>query len=210
MIKQPFLPKLLLMPILAILSGLLIGLVACNSGGTVPGSGRTSAAAETATALVQDAQSTALVLKAQAMATALVGTLNAPPPDASSQGSPTPVAEVSTPSVTPSSPQTTPGGVEIVAVTTAADGAYIMVQFRAPARTAASWFQGKVSVVDESNGTEYTEIPSVGDIGPLISRPKADGQLGYVMLTNAPVPLKPGAVVTVVLGEFKQEHLIIQ
>ena len=85
-----------------------------------------------------------------------------------------------------------------------------MVQFRAPARTVAKWYQGMISVIDESSGTEYTEIPSVGAIGPLISRPQLDGQLGYVMLTNAPVPLKPGAVVTVVLGDFKQEHLVIQ
>ena len=205
MIKRSF-----FIVIVAILSGVLVGLAACNSSQNASGSGQVDSAAGTATAIVQNAQSTALVLQAQAMATALVGTLNAPLPGAGSQESATPIAVTNTPSLTPASPQATPGGVVIVAVTTAADGAYIMVQFRAPARTVASWYQGKVSVIEESTGNVYAVIPSVGAIGPLISRPQLDGQLGYVMLVNAPVALGPGAVVTVVLGEFKQEHLIIQ
>jgi hypothetical protein len=196
--------------IVAILSGVFVGVSACNSNGAAPGSVQAGPDAGTATALVQNAQSTALVLKAQAMATALVGTLNAPLPGDSTQSSATPTVVAGTPGPTSSSPQTTPGGVEIVAVTTAADGAYIMVEFRAPARLVASWYQGKVSVVEESTGNVYAVIPSVGAIGPLISRPQLDGQLGYVMLVNAPVQLMPGAIVTVVLGEFKQKHLIIQ
>ena len=47
-------------------------------------------------------------------------------------------------------------------------------------------------------------------IGPLIARPKEDGQLGYVMFMNAPQPLQPGSRVTVVLGNFKQEHVVVK
>jgi copper(I)-binding protein len=188
-----------------ILSSLLVELSACRAGGTAAGSEQVRAAAGTATALIQDAQSTVIVLKAQAMATALVETLNAPPPGVTS------VEIHSTPSATPpKASQTTPGRVEITAVTTAAEGAYIMVEFRAPVRLVESWYQGRVSVTDESSGAVYAEIPTVGTIGLLIGRPRVDGQLGYVMLVNAPAPLASGAQVTVVLGDFKQEHLIIQ
>jgi hypothetical protein len=206
MIKRPVFSKQTLLSVATILSCLLVGLSACKSGG----SALRDSAAGTATALVQNAQSTALVLQAQAMATALVGTLNAPPQGPASHETATPSAMGATPIATLAVSQATPGGVEIVAVTTAADGAYIMVQFRAPARLARGWNQGVVAVVDESSGNEYTEIPSVGTIGPLISKPKQDGQLGFVMLTNAPVPMKPGDLVTVILGDFKQEHLVIQ
>jgi hypothetical protein len=188
-----------------ILLSLLVVLPACQSGGAGASPDQVRSAAGTATALIQDAQSTVIVLKAQAMATALVETLNAPRPGD------TPGDMQAAPSVTPvTSTQATPGRVEIVAVTTAAEGAYIMVEFKAPARLVESWYQGKVSVTDESTGAVYAEIPSVGTIGPLIGRPRSDGQLGYVMLVNAPIPLAPGTLVTVVLGDFKQQHLIIQ
>jgi hypothetical protein len=47
-------------------------------------------------------------------------------------------------------------------------------------------------------------------LGPLISRPATAGQTGYVMLVNAPTRLNPGAVVTVVLGKYKQKHVLVQ
>ncbi len=208
MIKGSFPPNLPALLAGMILSGLLAALSACGPSETATGQGQINSAAGTATALIQDAQSTVIVLKVQAMATALVETLNAPRPGDSSGAS---VEMEATPPATlvPSS-QVTPGNVEIVAVTTAAEGAYIMVEFRAPMRLVESWYQGRISVTDESSAAVYAEIPSVGTIGPLIGRPRVDGQLGYVMLVNAPVPLSPGALVTVALGEFKQEHLVVQ
>lgn len=194
-----------------ILSCGLIGLSACQSGGTVTGSTQIDSAAGTATALIRNAQSTVIVMKAQSMATAWVETLNAPLPGALAQENAEPIEKSDTPNATASlATQTSPGKVEIVAVTTAADGAYIMVEFRAPVRLVDTWYQGRVSVINESTAAVYAEIPSVGTIGPLIGRPRSNGQLGYVMLVNAPVPLSAGAMVTVVLGDFKQEHLIIQ
>lgn len=196
--------------ILAALILLLLGLSAC-SGATISGADQNNPAAQTATAQDKNAQSTALLLKAQAMATALVETMNAPQPGSTQPGASTPLAPTETPVETlAASPQVTPGGVQVVDVTTAAEGAYIMVEFRAPARVVKSWYQGKVSVIDESTHAVYAEIPSVGAIGPLISRPAADGQLGYVMLLNTPSPLKKGAMVTVVLGDFRQTHLIVR
>ncbi len=45
-------------------------------------------------------------------------------------------------------------------------------------------------------------------IGPLFAGPKEAGQTGYVMFSNAPTVLQPGARVTEVLGDFKQEHVV--
>jgi hypothetical protein len=211
MIKQTSHIQSIVSSILTILALFLVGLSACSPGGAAPAADQNDPANGTATALVQNAQSTALLLKAQAMATALVETMNAPQPGAPNQIINTPDAPTATPaaSLNPT-PQGTPGGVQVVDVTTAADGAYIMVEFRAPVRTVKSWYQGRVSVVDESTNSVYAEIPSVGAIGPLISRPVSDGQLGYVMLVNAPASLKKGALVTVVLGDFRQAHLIVR
>jgi hypothetical protein len=46
-------------------------------------------------------------------------------------------------------------------------------------------------------------------VGPLLGRPKEPGQIGYVMLVNAPPGLHPGSIVTVVLGDCKQEHVTV-
>jgi hypothetical protein len=201
MSKQRFFFRSAFVSTLTILALLLSGISGCQN------TGQTNPAAGTATALIQNAQSTVMVLKAQAMATGLVETLNAPHPGDTPQENNTPDVPSTSP---PPTSQLTPAGVTVVAVTTAADGAYIMIEFRAPAKMVRGWNQGQISVMDESTGNTYTVIPAVGDTAPLISRPQSDDQLDYVMLENAPIPLQKGAVVTVVLGHFKQEHLPIQ
>jgi hypothetical protein len=126
----------------------------------------------------------------------------------------------------PAAPATRPGGeaggeaspapdeeattVDLLGVGFAADGGFIMVQFRAPPKVATKWWQGSISVTDEATGTVYNEIPVMPIIGPLIGRPVEVGQLGYAMLVNAPTPLQIGAVVTVVLGDYKFEHQTVQ
>jgi hypothetical protein len=84
----------------------------------------------------------------------------------------------------------------------------VIVNFKAPVSVARSWAQGSVFVVDEATGDAYANIPMLPAVGPLFARPKEDGQVGYVMLANVP-GLRPGAVVTVVLGEFKKEHVVV-
>jgi|WetSurMetagenome_2_1015567.scaffolds.fasta_scaffold127173_2 hypothetical protein len=200
MTKRISLP--IFLTILAAVGSISAGLAGCNSN-KISGE-----AAGTATALIENAQSTAMVMQAQAMATALVQTLSAPAAGVETLANPIQAAEEKTP--TSGTGQAGEDEIQIVAVTTAADGAYIMVQFRAPVRAAAGWYQGKVSVIEESSGNVYALIPAVGTIGPLISHPIRNGELGYVMLINQPEPLKAGAIVTVILGDFKQEHLVIQ
>ena len=183
-------------------------------------------AAGTATAMIQSANATAIVIKAQAMATSIVANANVPsivsspifPYTQTSDGvviSETPqssetVKESSSEDNLISTEQTTSMTVELVDVTTAADGGLIMVQYRSPARLAESWRQGNVSVTDESTGNVYAEIPSLGSIGPLFARPKVDGRLAYFMLINAPIPLKTGALVKVIMGEYQWEHIPVQ
>jgi hypothetical protein len=47
-------------------------------------------------------------------------------------------------------------------------------------------------------------------LGPLLGRPQHEGQIGYVMLFNTSLGIKPGSVVTVVLGDFRQEHVTVK
>lgn len=101
-------------------------------------------------------------------------------------------------------------GAELLGVGFAADGGFIIVRFKLPPRTAGRLMQGQVYVVHEATGTTYREIAVMPEVGPLIARPKKKGQSGYVMLTNAPQRLPKGSVVTVVLGNYRQEHVIVQ
>lgn len=207
-------------------------LAACTAGGgaapstAAPPNPMDSAAAE-ATAIVQRARATALVLQARAQATALIrqAESTATPQPGATRSLPaaglTPAPPLASTELEPSLPATSQGEVmtvpvtstttvEVLGVSLAAESGYIMVQFRAPPRVAQEWWQGRVSVVDEATGTVYNEIPVIPKVGPLIGRPVEEGQLGYVMLVNAPVPLGPGGLVTVVLGAYTFEHLPVQ
>lgn len=178
-------------------------------------------AAQEATAIVEQARATALVLQAQAQATAVVNQANAkstePLPEATWMAYvPTTVSTreaESDPLETQN--QESPAVedellVEVVNVGLAGEGAFIMVRFLAPADIAETWWPGSVSVEDESNGVIYDEIPVMPKIGPLIGRPKRDGQLGYVMLVNTAPGLQRGAVVTINLGDYRFEHVPVQ
>jgi hypothetical protein len=100
--------------------------------------------------------------------------------------------------------------VEITSVSLAGEGGMIMVQFQAPPSEAEQWWPGNVSVEDVGTGAVYDEIPVMPKIGPLIGRPKVAGQPGYVMLVNAAPYLRPGALVTVVLGRHEFENVPVQ
>jgi hypothetical protein len=177
------------------------------------------AAAAEATAIIEQAQATAIVLQARAQATAMVAQANT----YSQPTSPAPTFEVELapadqPRATPM-PETEPQDeleptplqtVEVMGVGFAGEGGMILVRFMAPPDVAEKWWQGSVSVADEASGIVYNEIPVMPKIGPLIGRPKFEGQPGYVMLVNPPPYLQPGAVVTVKLGNYSFEHVPVQ
>lgn len=101
-------------------------------------------------------------------------------------------------------------GAELLGVSLAADGGFIFVRFQLPPRKARLLTQGQVYVLHEATGMTYREIPEMPGVGPLIARPKRKGHSGYVMLKNAPLKISKGSVVTVVLGNYRQEHVLVQ
>ena len=216
---------------------LAVGLASCSRAAPATGGLDDQSLKEKAdqeeTAIIRRAEATAVVLRAQATAAALIASVTgptstpAPPLPASTTvaapfiatASPVPTVP---PSVSTGSPPASPAGtlttteysgtpeVELLRVTFGADGAYIFVQFKAHPKVADKFWPGVLSVVDEATGAVYNEVPVMPVIGPLIARPKQEGQLGYVMLVNAPPCLRPGSIVTVILGDFRQEHVTVQ
>lgn len=199
---------------------LIIGLLlaGCNSQQVTPLENDVlSQAASEATAIIQQAQATALVLQAQAQATDMVSQASAQ--SQASGADPTLVVpvvnqarETSSDSPTPEPAQArgSAGEVRILRVSYAAEGGFIMVRYLAPPEESEKWWQGDVSVTDEASGNVYNEIPVMPKIGPLIGRPKREGQIGYVMLMNTLPQLQPGSSVTVQLGNYKFEHIAVE
>jgi hypothetical protein len=99
---------------------------------------------------------------------------------------------------------------ELLGVELGVDGRLIAVKFRMDSREARRLQQGSVYVVDENTQRAYRQVTVMPKLGPLISRPVRPGQTGYAILTNVPEPLRAGAIVTVVLGKYKQEHVLVQ
>jgi len=202
-------------------------LASCTPGPVVPIStpvppNLEATAAFEATAIVAQARATAMLQQAQATANALLQpqaltalpAADTPaaavpaPTDTNNPGefqSPTPEAAATQPTS-----ETKLTSFEILAVTQAADGTLVMVQFYAPPILARTLMQSNVFIKDEVTGTIYNDVPVMATLGPLISRPKKAGDPGYVMFNNPGKTLKPGSIVTVVLGDFKQEHIKMQ
>lgn len=175
-----------------------------------------------ATRIVAEARATAIVLQAQKEAEAVLSQAQTGPETSTSSPPPTPLPSQSdetapdafAPRQTSAAPETEntaepadPIGeeqVEIVGVEIAANGAYIMVRYKADPHLAETWYQGQMFVVCEETGITYQDIPIVPKIGPLIGKPKQAGQLGYVMLLNNQPQLASGNHVTVILGNFQQ------
>jgi len=199
-----------------------VGLTACSSNGGKPvQENLLDKAAQEATAIIQQAQATALVLQAQAQATAVVYQANKYTPEAVPEA--TWMAYVPTAESTEGAESETQGDqtesltdqeavqtVEVVSVGLAGEGGLIIIRFLAPVKVAERWWQGSVSVEVESSDEIYNEIPVLPRVGPLIGRPKIDGQYGYVMLVNSPPGLQSGSLVTVVLGDYRFEHIVVE
>jgi hypothetical protein len=217
---------------LVILAFSLIGCSAAAPATDMPdGQSLKEKAALEATAIVERAEATAIVLRAQTTAAALIRGASGPtstPVQTSASVNVLPAPATPMPAVTrlpapasavlpsPSSTVAMTSAaefgateVELLGVGFAAEGNFIIVNYRADPRVAQSFWPGVLSVIDEATGAIYNEVPNMPVIGPLIGRPKEAGQLGYVMLVNTPPGLRAGALVTVVLGDFKQEHVTV-
>jgi hypothetical protein len=102
-----------------------------------------------------------------------------------------------------------PDGVQFAGVGMAEDGAMIIVNFVGPAALIQTWNQGDVYVVDQ-NGTAYNQVPVAPVLGPLFAKPKEDGQAGYVLLYNPNYGVRPGSIVSVVLGKYRRDHIQVR
>ena len=201
---------------------------ATRAGGSSPGLDPKGKAAAEATALIQNAEATVMVMQAQATATALVqnASVSGPTPVLAAQTRTpgiTPVASIEplaaqvTGAVSPSkvgqtaaTEKANAAAVQLLGVSIAPETGLIVVQFKALPPVASKWQQGWVYVVDEETATQYSAIPVAPLIGALFARPQHEGQIGYVMFMNVPPPgLRAGSRVTVVLGDFRQEHVTV-
>jgi hypothetical protein len=177
--------------------------------------------------LVQRAEATAIVLRAQATVEALTRdpraaspTLSPAPPTPLPATSPNPgvpippTARAGLPTATQvgatgAAATSEPEAVELLGVGLGDEAGLISVKFKAPPRVAHGWRPGNVFVVDEATGIKYDNVPVTPVIGPLITRPNQYGQIGYVMLYNTNSGLRSGSTVTVVLGDFRREHVVV-
>lgn len=103
-----------------------------------------------------------------------------------------------------------PDGVSFEGIGFAADNAYIMVEFIAPQSQSQLWQKDYIYVVDEETSGVYKDIPVMPIVGPLIGRPVDENRPGYVMLINYYQGIKSGSVVTVVIGNYKREHITVK
>jgi hypothetical protein len=205
-----------LIPLLFALACLSLS-AACAAQPATPPPDLVGNAGAEATAIIARAQATALILQAHATAAALVQNLPLASPTSrptavdgasatpASPAAPTPTAPSVSP--TPVSTEQTEIPVQLLSVSIGAENNYIVVSFKASPATCRNWTQGNVWVIDEASKIKYNNVPVMPIIGPLFARPKVAGQSGYVMFINTDGKVAPGAVVTVVLGDFVQEHV---
>ncbi len=102
-----------------------------------------------------------------------------------------------------------PDGIKFLGINFAAEGDYIIISFLAPPSESRQLWQDSVFVIDETTKAVYKDIPVMPIIGPLVGYPATEGQTGYVTLVNYNKGLKSGAKVTVILGKYKREHIIV-
>lgn len=225
MLQNKAMLKILFFLPLLVLFSLLFG-CASGPGSAAPGDILEQAALE-ATAIVRQAQATAIVLQAQSQATGMIAQAanagkslqndqpSAPAPttfvvvDNLSSGEDALPSEAEDEQIDSEEEDrdSKEERVEIVSIGYGADGGMLVIHFIAPVTVVQTLFQGQVSIMDETNGAIYNEIPVIPKVGPLIGRPIEYGQLGYVMLVNTPPGLPPGSLVTVLLGEYTFEHI---
>jgi hypothetical protein len=101
-------------------------------------------------------------------------------------------------------------GGQLLGVNLGNDTGMITVGFKAPFKLADTWQQGSIFVVDETTGIIYDNIPVMPIVGPLFGKPAEEGQPGYVMFYNYYAGVKAGALVTVIMGRFRREHVVVK
>jgi hypothetical protein len=101
-------------------------------------------------------------------------------------------------------------GIVLLGAGIAEEGEMIIINFKGPTKLIQSWNQGNVYIIDEATRIGYDQIPVAPVIGPLFGKPLEEGQPGYVMLNNFDHGIKSGSVISIILGKYKREHIIVR
>jgi hypothetical protein len=103
-----------------------------------------------------------------------------------------------------------PDGVQLLSAGLAEQGGMVIVRFNGPNKLMQTWGQGSIYIVDEETGIGYKQVGVAPVLGPLFAKPGAGGGSGYVLLMNPDQGIKPGSMVTTVLGKYKRVHVKVE
>jgi hypothetical protein len=103
-----------------------------------------------------------------------------------------------------------PDGVQLLGAGIAEAGGMVIVRFNGPNKLMQTWGQGSIYIVDEETGVGYKQVGVAPVLGPLFAKPGAGGGSGYVLLMNPNQGIKPGSMVTAVLGKYKRVHVKVE
>lgn len=105
-------------------------------------------------------------------------------------------------------------GVQVVALRRSAGGYMLDFRYKVlDAKKAAPLADRRVKpyLIDEATQARFM-VPSPPKVGPLRQAPKniAAGKNYFILFANPGKVVKPGDLVTVVIGDFKAEHLVVE
>ena len=104
-------------------------------------------------------------------------------------------------------------GIEVTWLAMSAGGHMVDFRFRVlDSEKAASLFQraNKPYLIDQASG-QVLAVPRTAKIGPLrTSDPPKEDRIYWMFFGTVPGLVKTGSVVTVVIGDFRAENLVVQ
>ena len=104
-------------------------------------------------------------------------------------------------------------GIEITSLQMSAAGHMIDFRYRVlDAKKAKTLFarENKPYLIDEASG-KVLSVPNMAKVGPLrISGDSKEGRVYWIFFGNIPGLVKSGSKVTVVIGDFRAENLVVQ
>jgi hypothetical protein len=105
-------------------------------------------------------------------------------------------------------------GIRVVAIRSSADGFMLDFRYRVvePDRALLVMDRSiKPYVIDEASGARFV-IPSSPKVGPMrqTTRYPESGRVYWLLFANPARFIKPGNLVTVVIGDFRLEHLVVE
>ena len=104
-------------------------------------------------------------------------------------------------------------GIEITSVRMAVDGHMVDFRYRVldPARAATLFVRKNKPYLLDQASQKVLGVPNLGKVGPLrTSNPPKKGRIYWMFFANAGGLVKPGSKVTVIIGDFRVEDVVVQ